>query len=150
LDIGIRAIGLGLAGRRAEARAVLAGAAESSRLPAFGGWIACLRQWLDGNVEGMLAGFSAFGALKIRDDAEAIFQEGWLLCDIGQHEPGLASLTRAVDKGYAAAVTLARSPQFDALRGRTEFQRLLARAEALRARALVAFREAGGERLLGR
>jgi hypothetical protein len=150
LDIGIRAIGLGLAGRRAEARAVLAEAVENARVPAFGAWIACLRGWLDGNAEALVGRLSALGPLKIRDDPEAMFQEGWLLCDIGAYEQGLASVARAVDKGYAAALTLARSPQFDALRGRVDFQRLLARAESLRDRALAAFREAGGERLLGR
>jgi hypothetical protein len=44
---------------------------------------------------------------------------------------------------------LTRSRQFDALRGHPAFQALLAEAEAGRERALAAFREAGGERLLG-
>jgi hypothetical protein len=54
-----------------------------------------------------------------------------------------------VDKGYYAAPTLAGQPQFDALRGDTAFQALLADAEEGRRNALAAFREAGGERLLG-
>ena len=32
---------------------------------------------------------SALRALKIQEDPEAIFQEGWLLCDTGEHELGL-------------------------------------------------------------
>ena len=51
-----------------------------------------------------------------QDDPEAIFQEGWLLCDVGEHERGLGHLRRAVDKGYFVAPTLSGSRQFDALR----------------------------------
>lgn len=54
-----------------------------------------------------------------------------------------------MDKGDFAAATLTGRPQFDALRGRADFEALVADAEAGRARALGAFRDAGGERLLG-
>jgi hypothetical protein len=47
------------------------------------------------------------------------------------------------------APTLTGSRHFDALRGDPGFQDVVERAEAGRARALAAFREAGGERLLG-
>ena len=97
----------------------------------------------------MLAAVSALGALKIMDDPEAIFQMGWLLCDVGEHEPGLMQLRRAVAKGYFVAPTLAGSPAFDALRGEPAFQDLQAEAEAGREQALAAFRDAGGQRLLG-
>ncbi|HEY7509230.1 MAG TPA: protein kinase [Vicinamibacteria bacterium] len=150
LDVGIRVIGLGLARRREEARRVLEATADASRLPAFRYWLGSLRAWLDGRAEDMAAGLVELGPVRIREDPEAMFQEGWLFCDVGDHERGLASLARAVDKGYAAAPTLAQAPHFDPLRGRVEFQRLLARAEALRESALAAFREAGGDRLLGR
>ena len=84
------------------------------------------------------------------DDPEAIFQEGWLLCDVGEHEQGLRRLQQAVAKGYYVAPTLSNSRPFDALRSSPSFQELLAEAEAGRQQALAAFREAGGERLLGR
>jgi hypothetical protein len=45
---------------------------------------------------------------------------------------------------------LARWPQFDALRDVPAFQALLAEAEAGRERARIAFRDAGGDRLLAR
>jgi serine/threonine-protein kinase len=150
LDVGIRIIGLGLAGRREEARTALDAAGESSRLPAFRYWLGSLRAWLDRRADDMVAGLVDLGPIRIREDPEAMFQEGWLFCDIGDDERGMASLVRAVEKGYAAAPTLAQAPHFDALRGRADFQELLARAEAARDRALAAFREAGGERLLGR
>jgi hypothetical protein len=44
--------------------------------------------------------------------------------------------------------TLTRIPQFDALRGLPAFETLVAEAEAGRVRALTAFQEAGGDRLL--
>ena len=105
--------------------------------------------WLDRRPADMLAGLSALGTLKIQDDPEAIFQEGWLLCDVGEHEQGLVYLRRAVAKGYFVAPTLSGSRAFDALRSDPRFQALLSEAESGREQALVAFREAGGERLLG-
>jgi hypothetical protein len=97
----------------------------------------------------MVDRLSVFKPLKIQDDPEAIFQEGWLLCDVGEHDRGMPYLRRAIDKGYFVAPTLSSRPQFDALRGRADFEALLADAEAGRQRALASFREAGGERLLG-
>ena len=32
---------------------------------------------------------AGLGVLKIKDDPEAIFQEGWMLCDVGEHARGL-------------------------------------------------------------
>jgi serine/threonine protein kinase len=149
-DDGIRVIGLGLAGRRDEARRGLLKMREASRVRAFQPWIECLAAWLDRRPADMLASVSGLGGLKIMDDPEAIFQEGWFLCDLGEHEQGLGRLARAVAKGYVVAPTLSGSRHFDALRSHRAFQELLAEAEAGRQQALAAFREAGGERLLGR
>jgi serine/threonine protein kinase/tetratricopeptide (TPR) repeat protein len=146
-DDGIRIIGLGLAGRRDEARKALDAMRRPSHLPAFQHWTLYLGAWLDRRPAGM--SMSVFSALKIREDPEAIFQEGWLLCDVGEHEAGLVHLRRAVAKNYFVAPTLSGSRHFDALRNEPAFQALLADAEAGRQRALAAFREGGGERLLG-
>jgi len=86
--------------------------------------------------------------LKIFDDPEAIFQEGWMLCDVGEHLRGLDYLQRAVARGYFVAPTLAGWPQFDALRSEPAFQTLVAEAAQGRQQALAAFREAGGDLLL--
>jgi TolB-like protein len=149
-DEVIRAIGLGLAGRREEARQTIREMREAPRVPAFLPWIEYLVAWLDRRPEDMRFQISTLRSYRITDDPEAIFQEGWLLCDVGEHERGLDHLRRAVDKGYFVAPTLAGRPQFDPLRGNPRFQTLLADAEAGRRRALAAFREADGERLLGR
>jgi len=146
----VRCIVLGLSGRRDEARRALLYMREAAPIPAFHSWADFLLAWLDGRPADMLSGLSAFSGLKVREDPEVIFQEGWLLCDVGAHEEGLGRLRRAVAKGYFVAPTLSGSRQFDALRSDPAFQALLAEAEAGRQRALTAFREAGGERLLGR
>ena len=116
-DDGIRVIGLGLAGRREEAQQRLADMRHASRLPIFHSWIEYLTAWLERRPAEMLVRMSATVSLKIQDDPEAIFQQGWLLCDVGEHEAGLVDLRRAVQKGYFVAATLAERPQFDALRG---------------------------------
>ena len=148
-DDVIRVIGLGLAGRGEEARQVLLEVRRRPHIPAFWTWSEYLMAWLDRRPADMLDGLSALSTLKIQDDPEAIFQEGWLLCDVGEHESGLDHLRRAVSRGYFPVPTLSHSPHFDALRGHPAFQTLLTEAEAGRREALNAFREAGGERLLG-
>lgn len=148
-DDGIRVIGLGLAGRRDEAREKLLAMRQLSRIPLFQSWIEYLMAWLDRRRADMAGRLSALSTLKIQDDPEAIFQEGWLMCDVGEYEAGLAHLQRAVAKGYLAARTLSGRRQFDALRSNPAFRAVLEEAEAGRERALAAFREAGGERLIG-
>ena len=148
-DDGIRVIGLGLAGRRDEARQRLLVMRQASRIPIFETWIEYLTAWLDRRSAEMLSRLLGFGALKIHEDPEAIFQQGWLLCDVGEYETGLEYLRRAVTKGYFVSPTLAARPQFDALRQNPEFVALLDQAEAGRAHSLAAFRAAGGERLMG-
>jgi len=149
-DDGIRVIGLGLAGRRDEARHRLAAMMEAQRIPTFHSWTQFLVAWLDQDAEEMLARMASLSTLKIMDDPEAIFQNGWLLCDVGRYAEGIPHLRKAVDKGYFVAPTLRDSRQFDALRGDPAFVQILADAEAGRAQALQAFREGGGPRLLGR
>ncbi len=147
----IQVVGLGLSGRRDEARVVLAELRQQVQIPLFATYTEALLGWLDRRPGlQMWSDAGAMKDLKIFDDPEAIFQEGWLLCDAGAHDRGLPLLQRAVAKGYAVAATLARSPAFDALRGETAFRELLARADADREKALTTFRESGGEKLLGR
>jgi eukaryotic-like serine/threonine-protein kinase len=148
-DDVIRVIGLGLAGRYDEAGERLAQLHQiAGQIPAFRLWTSHLRMWLDRSGTAMLEGIAGLGGLNIRMDPEAIFHQGWLLCDVGRYEEGLDYLRDAVGKGYFAAPTLAQGRQFDALRSNAVFQTLLAEAEAGRQRALASFRDAGGERLL--
>jgi tetratricopeptide (TPR) repeat protein len=146
----IQVIGLGLLERRDEARRVLAELRQQVQIPIFATYTEALLGWLDRRPAEQMWSGTGMKGLRIFDDPEAIFQEGWLLCEAGAPEPGLPLLLRAVAKGYAVAATLARSPAFDALRGEPAFRELLARAEADREEALRTFRENAGEKLLGR
>lgn len=148
-DDGIRVIGLGLSGRRDEARALLDDMRRVNRIPAFQSWAGYLDAWLDRRAAGMVIIDPSLGPLKIQEDPEAIFQEGWLLCDVGELEQGLQHMQRAVAKGYYPLATLSARPQFDPLRDSPDFRRLLDDAAAGRGRALEEFRAAGGTRLLG-
>jgi TolB-like protein/tetratricopeptide (TPR) repeat protein len=146
-DDGIRVIGLGLAGRLDEAKHKLDEMRLGTPLPIFRAWTDYLLAWLERRPEDM--SLASFAGLKIRDDPEAIFQEGWLLCDAGAHQRGIELLRLAVNKGYYVVTTLTERRQFDALRGEPAFEALLGEAMAGRERARAAFRAAGGDRLLG-
>ena len=148
-DDGNRVMSLGLAGRREEAIEALARMRRATHLPVHQAFIGYLSAWLERQPDGMVLDESTFGRLKIQHDPEAIFREAWMLCDVGEHEQGLRRLQRAVASHYFVAPTLAASRHFDPLRHNPEFQALVAEAEAGRQAALTAFREAGGERLLG-
>jgi TolB-like protein len=148
-EAGHRVMALGLAGQIDEAKRELAGMRALVRVALFRLWTDYLLAWLERRPSDMLAGFPGLNHLKIQLDPEAIFFQGWLLCDVGRHEDGLGYLQRSVAKGYFPAATLANSHHFDALRGDFAFQKLLADAVAGRQRALSEFREMGGERLIG-
>jgi tetratricopeptide (TPR) repeat protein len=149
-DEGLRVIGLGMAGRREEARQALILAAQRvARIPAFYTWTEHLKAWLDGRSKEMLERLATFNGLKIQDDPEALFLQGWLLCDAGEHLAGLEYLQRGVAKGYFPARTLSASRQFDAIRDDPVFHALVARADAGRREAQQAFMDAGGAQLLG-
>jgi TolB-like protein len=148
-DDGIVVIGLGLAGRLDEAKRRLLAMRQASRIPIFEIWIEYLAAWLDRRAADMTGRMTALAPLKIKDDPEAMFQLGWLLCDAGESGLGCDYLRRAVAKGYFVSPTLAGRPQFEQLRGEPAFRAMLEEAEAGRRRALGAFREAGGQRLIG-
>jgi serine/threonine protein kinase/tetratricopeptide (TPR) repeat protein len=147
-DEGIRVMALGLAGRREEAREALA-QMRHAPIPSFEAWTQFLAAWLEGRPKDMLGLLSTLGALKVQEDPEAMFVQGWMLCDAGEHAAGLAYLERSVARGYYAALALTGGRQFDGLRRDADFRALVAQAETGRQQALAAFREAGGERLLG-
>lgn len=148
-DQGIKIIGLGLAGQRDRARQLVDGIVPSSQVRVLQTWKSYLYAWLDYRLDDMRAGDATLRPLKIMEDPEAIFQRGWLFCDVGDFETGLEELQRAVSKGYCVAHTLAAAPQFNGVRNEPAFRGVLAHAEEGRRKALTAFREAGGERLLG-
>lgn len=148
-DDVIRVIGLGLAGRIDEARQRLRQIDGATRIQTFQSWLVTLDAWLDRRTSQFISEILAFSDLRISDDPEAVFQEGWMLCDVGEYEEGLTRLRRAVDKGYFPVTTLERSRQFDTLRSDPRFQSIVADAISRRDSARAAFHVAGGSRLLG-
>ena len=119
------------------------------RIPAFQKWIEVLNAWLNGRGAEIVDALASIGDLTIQSDPEALFLEGWLLCDAGDHQAGFDYIQRAVTKGYFVVHTLKTATQFDPLRGTAEFQALLRVAESGRQLALESFRRGGGDRLLG-
>jgi serine/threonine protein kinase/tetratricopeptide (TPR) repeat protein len=148
-DQGIRIIGLGLAGQRDRARQMLETFTPPAPIKIFDTWKSYLYAWLDYRLDDMRAGDEVLRRLKVMEDPEAMFQRGWLLCDVGDFENGIEQLQQGLNKGYYVAPTLSTRPQFDRVRNEPAFRAVLAQAEEGRRKALTAFREAGGERLLG-
>ena len=68
---------------------------------------------------------------------------------VGATDFAIEILTRVVDGGMHCPTTLVRDPWFDSLRTEPEFVRLLRRSEQEHAESVRAYRQAGGERLLG-
>lgn len=149
-DRMLRVITLGLAGKRDAAREDLLIVFQAARLlPTIRAWGEYLMAWLDRRASDMLAMRETLRGFELLADPEASFRQGWLLCDVGEHARGLECLRGAVVRGYFVAPTLSSRSQFDPLRGDAAFQELLEAAGAGRDQALAAFREGGGERLLG-
>lgn len=111
-----------------------------------------VQDWLDGVREFLtLSEVSPRAVFKNLDgayDPEEIFFVGTQAARLGMPE-ATEILGRAVDAGYAARDALAGHPWMDAIRAQPGFADVLRRASEARSRALAAFREAGGEMLLG-
>jgi serine/threonine protein kinase/tetratricopeptide (TPR) repeat protein len=149
-DQGIMVIGLGLAGRLDEARDMLLNMTRMARIPMFHVWMSYMQAWIDRRVPDMIAAQASISEVKIMSDPEAMFQIGTLFCDVGEFASGLPYIERAIAKGYYVVQSLERRTQFAAVRHQPAFEAILAAAQEGRTRSLAAFRDAGGERLLGR
>ena len=149
-DSVVRVVGLGLAGRRDEARPLLQKTRDAAKIETFKAYSQALLDWLNLDAASLLETARGLSAFTIMEDPEAQFQIGWMLCDVGEGERGVELIQRAVDKDYAAVTALRHAKAFDALRGDPRFQKILAKAQSDLDLGLAAFREHGGERLLGR
>jgi hypothetical protein len=106
-----------------------------------------LRAWLDGRREEAAQGFEE--CVGLHRDPEAFYMIASGLAQLGRPGRALDVLERAVGAGFFVAPALARDPLLQPVRTEPAFAALLARAEEGRELALAAFREAGGDRLLG-
>ena len=91
--------------------------------------------WLDRRIDDMLSGYDTLAGLKIVEDPEAIFQEGWLLCDAGA--PSRASTASSAPSTRATSPPTRSRTRARSTRCVTtaRFTALVARAEAGRRRA---------------
>ena len=145
-----RVIALGSLGRNEEALAQLSAIKMDNQIAVFHVYADFIKAWLEKRPADMVKIRARMAGLKVLEDPEAMFQEGFMLCDAGDPKTGLELIARGNAKGYVAPDRLARSSVFDPVRGTPDFKRVLADAEAGRAQAFVVFRQRGGEELLGR
>jgi hypothetical protein len=141
----LNSLALGVLGRRAEALAVLDAMVidPNNRLAHF---VRSL-QYLFRN-EGQ-ASMDALEPIVRLPDPEGKFHFGRNAAYLGFTGKALALLAEAVDGGFFCLPSYANDPWLDNLRGTDEFASLLRRAEARHRRALFAFLEANGDRVLG-
>jgi serine/threonine protein kinase/tetratricopeptide (TPR) repeat protein len=112
-----------------------------------------VREWIEG-VRDFLSLSQASRAAVFRNldgafDPEEIFFVGTQAARLAMPE-ATEILGRAVDAGYPCWDALTRHPWMAEIRDLSGFADVVRRAERARERALDAFREAGGEALLGR
>ena len=82
-------------------------------------------------------------------DPEGLFYLTRVSAYVGEIEGALVLFERVVAGGFYCYPSFARDAWLDGLRAQPEFRRLLSLAEARHRKARVAFRKAGGERVLG-
>jgi serine/threonine protein kinase/tetratricopeptide (TPR) repeat protein len=87
--------------------------------------------------------------VSVHRDPEAFFLFSTMLAYFGDSEHAMGALVRGVEGGFSVPLALRDHPWLASLRGAPRFPALVERAERDRGLALAAFREAGGEALLG-
>jgi TolB-like protein len=82
-------------------------------------------------------------------DPEGLFYLTRLLARLGETDGAVALFERVVNEGFYCYPGFASDPWLDGLRAHPDFKRVLAHAHARHKEAVAAFREAGGEDVLG-
>jgi serine/threonine protein kinase len=82
-------------------------------------------------------------------DPEGIYHLARGLAHFGREDRAVELLAESVDRGYFQSFTFSRDAWLDRLRGRTDFQEILRKAEQRHQEARAAFIQAGGQALLG-
>lgn len=142
----IYALSLAALGRVDEALAILKKLEQSlSRVPDF---VLAARTLIEARRDESVATLRRILATKF-SDPEGLLYVSRQLAHLGEHDDAVAVLRRAIDGGHFCYPTLARDPWFDGVRADARFVELVARAQARHEAAATAFREAGGERVLG-
>lgn len=111
-------------------------------------YIDALRAALEGRAEDCEAAYRKALETGLRDP-EHSFYFARALSKVGAGAAALEAIERVVDRGFYCSVPLAKDPWLEAVRDEADFATIRGRAEEGRRRAVEAYREAGGERLLG-
>ena len=122
---------------------------EQARLTEFFRDLVCMNRALnEGRREESLEAADRLLARAL--EAETIWQVARVFAYFGERARALSTFTLSLDRGFILYRILTREdPWLDSLRSDPEFVDLLLRAESRYRSALAAFREAGGEQLLG-
>jgi TolB-like protein/predicted Ser/Thr protein kinase len=102
---------------------------------------------LEQDAEAFTGPFDAVVASAL--DPENLYYSSLMAANMGDSERCLATLERAVRGGWFCAQTIAGEPWLALVRDTPRFAALVQEAEAGSLRAASAFRDAGGDRLLG-
>jgi eukaryotic-like serine/threonine-protein kinase len=145
-DFQLRSMALEGLGRRDEALRSLEAARTTSLTPVRASIRAALLALFGESPNAWDALASVVAHLT---DPEAFFLYASVQAHFGDTERALSRLTTAVDRGFSVPQALRDHPWLGVLREMPAFSALVERAEADRALAVVAFREAGGEALVG-
>lgn len=141
----LHSLALGMLGRQAEALDVLEALPvdPNNRLVHFLRALQCLFR------NEAQASMAALEPIIRLPDPEGKYYFGRNAAYLGMTAHALALLGEAVDGGFFCLPSYAHDPWLDSLRGTDEFASLLRRAEARHRRALFAFLDANGDRVLG-
>ncbi len=121
---------------------------EQSGIPApMRAFVRAWRALLEGNRNESLE--AAEQAILHYADQEGVFYLGLLMARLAASERALALFAESFDKGFTPFHVLARNPWLDPLRSNPRFGEMLRAAEERYSRAAQAYRNAGGEQVLG-
>jgi hypothetical protein len=139
---------LGRQGRKDEAVRRLREIEQGKLTGVYRSMVSSYRALFEGRREESLEGAQRIVARF--PDPEFVFNLARVLAYFGEQEQALAALNRSLDKGFILYRVLTREdPWLDSLRSSPGFGHLVRRAESRYREAVAAFRDAGGEELLG-
>jgi serine/threonine protein kinase/Flp pilus assembly protein TadD len=144
-DFELYVMALHMSARTREALDLLRAVDARRRPPILQGIARGLVALLEGRPDAMAL---LHDVLAVHEDPEALFMYG--TCQAYAGDGGaLASLAKAVETGYPVPAALRSNPWLSGLRGEGRLDELVERAEMRRREAARAFRDNGGEELLG-
>jgi TolB-like protein len=145
----INALSLVLMGRSREAVTLLRSLESRSVTPVHRLFMVASRTLIEGDLETCRNVTEQLLSVWRPRDPCAIYYAGRQLAFMGDAARALQFLEQAVEGGFYPYRFLGRDPWLDPLRGHRQFDKILQRAQERYRESLAAFREVGGDRILG-